>query len=60
MVIQVNGKTRDVLNIKRNLEEAEVTNLVKNSLKANKHMMNKQIIRTVFVKNKIINYIIKN
>ena len=60
MVIQVNGKTRDVLNIKRNLEETEVTNLVKNSLKANKHMINKKIVRTIFVKNKIINYIIKN
>ena len=31
MVIQINGKTRDVLNIKRNLEEAEITNLVKKS-----------------------------
>ena len=60
MVIQVNGKTRDVLNIKRNLEETEVINLVKNSLKANKHMINKKIVRTIFVKNKIINYIIKN
>ena len=60
MVVQVNGKTRDVLNIKRNLEESEVTNLVKNSLKANKHLINKKIVRTIFVKNKIINYIIKN
>ena len=60
MVVQVNGKTRDVLNIKRNLEESEVNNIVKNSLKANKHMINKKVVRTIFVKNKIINYIIKN
>jgi len=60
MVVQINGKTRDVLNIKRNLEEAEITNLVKKSLKANKYVMNKKILRTIFVKNKIINYIIKN
>ena len=60
MVIQVNGKTRDILNIKRNLAETEITNLVKNSIKANKHIENKKIIRTVFIKNKIINYIVSN
>ena len=60
MVVQINGKTRDVLNIKRNLEEAEITNLIKKSLKANKYVMNKKILRTIFVKNKIINYIVKN
>ena len=60
MVIQINGKTRDVLNIKRNLGETEVTSLVKNSLKANKHIVNKKILRTIFVKNKIINYIVNN
>jgi len=60
MVVQINGRVRDVLNIKRNLEEAEVTNLVKKSLKANKYIMDKKNLRTIFVKNKIINYIIKN
>ena len=60
MVVQVNGKTRDVINIERNLEEAEVSILVKKSAKANKHISDKKILRTIFVKNKIINYIIKN
>ena len=60
MAIQINGKTRDVLNMRRNLEEKEVTSLVKNSLKASKYMVNKKIVKTIFVKNKIINYIINN
>ena len=60
MVIQINGKTREVLAIKRNLEKDDVTKLVKKSLKANKHIMNKKILRTIFVKNKIINYIVNN
>ena len=60
MVIQVNGKTRDVLNIKQNLNEKEVNKLIIKSSNANKHLMNKKIIRTIFVKNKIINYIIGN
>ena len=58
MVIQINGKTRDIINIKRNLDKAEVTSLVKDSTKANKYINDKNIIRTIFVKNKIINYIV--
>ena len=60
MVVQINGKTRDVLDIKRNLDEAKVNILVKNSIKAKKYITDKTIIKTIFVKNKIINYIIKN
>tara|TARA_Y200000002_G_scaffold344680_1_gene318052 strand:+ start:284 stop:2812 length:2529 start_codon:yes stop_codon:yes gene_type:complete len=60
MIVQVNGKTRDVLDIERNLDESQVDRLVKRSTKANKHMIDKKIMRTIFVKNKIINYIIKN
>ncbi len=60
MVVQVNGKTRDVLNVDRNLEESQVDKLVKKSTKASKHMSDRKIVRTIFVKNKIINYIIKN
>ena len=60
MVIQVNGKTRDVLNVKKNLSEKEIDKLVMKSSKANKYLINKKIIKTIFVKNKIINYIIKN
>ncbi len=60
MVVQINGKTRDVLEIKRNLDELEVSALAKNSIKAKKYISDKNIIKIIFVKNKIINYIIKN
>ena len=60
MVIQVNGKTRDVLNIEKNLNQTEIDKLIMKSSKANKHLINKKIIKTIFIKNKIINYIIKN
>ena len=60
MVVQINGKTRDVLNISRDLKESEVNDLVKKSIKAYKHLENKKIKRTIFIKNKIINYIINN
>ena len=60
MVVQINGKTRDVLNVKRNLAEVEIAELVKKSLKANKYIINKKVLKTIFIKNKIINYIVKN
>ena len=60
MVIQVNGKTRDVMHIKRDLSENELNELIKNSSKAKKYIVNKEIIKTIYVKNKIINYLIKN
>ncbi len=60
MVVQVNGKTRDVLNIKKDVNQKEIGELIKKSSKANKHLMNKKIIKTIFIKNKIINYITGN
>ena len=60
MVIQINGKTRDVLNIRKNMSEAEVEKLTRNSEKAYKHLKDKKIVKTIFVKNKIINYIVGN
>jgi leucyl-tRNA synthetase len=58
MVIQINGKTRDVLNIKKNMSDAEVKKLTRNSEKVYRHLKDKKIVKTIFVKNKIINYIV--
>ncbi len=58
MVIQINGKTRDVININRDLNEEDVDLLVKNNSKSKKYLLEKEIVRTIFVKNKIINYIL--
>jgi len=60
LVIQINGKTRDVMKIKKDLNENEINNLVKNSSKANKYLIDKNIFKIIYVKNKIINYLIKN
>ncbi len=60
MVIQINGRTRDVLNITKNLSENEIENLIRRDSKAKKYLIDKKIIKTIYVKNKIINYIIKD
>ena len=59
-VVQINGKTRDVLSVKKDLKEKEINNIIKNESKANKYILDKKILKTIFVRNKIINYIIKN
>ncbi len=58
MAVQINGKTRDVLNIKKDLDQKEIDIIIHNQSKAKKYLENKKILKTIFVKNKIINYII--
>ena len=58
--IQINGKTRDIITIKKNLIQNQIEQIIKKEeSKANKFLKNKKIIKTIFVRNKIINYIIK-
>ena len=59
MPIQINGKTRGILDVKKDLSEGEIFKLVVKSTKVKKYMESKKIFRTIFVKNKIVNYIIK-
>ena len=56
--IQVNGKTRDILEVKKDLNEKQINQVVKEKSKAQKYLMDKKIIKTIFINNKIINYII--
>ena len=60
MAVQVNGKTRDVINIKRDLMEKDVNNFIIKNSKAKKYLDGKKTMKIIFVKNKIINYIISN
>ena len=57
--IQVNGKTRDIITVRQDMVEKEIDLIVKDKSKAGKFINNKNILKTIFVKNKIINYIIK-
>ena len=60
LAIQVNGKTRDIITIPENASEQKVNKIVLESSKAKKYIVEKKILKTIFVKNKIINYILKN
>ena len=58
LAVQVNGKTKDVINIKKDMDEKRVNKIIYQSSKAKKHLDKKKVVKTIFVKNKIINYIV--
>ena len=53
MVVQVNGKTRDIITIPENTSEQKVNKIALDSSKAKKYIVEKKILKTIFVKNKI-------
>ena len=58
LAVQINGKTRDIIKINRDLKEEDVNQLIIKNSKANKYIVNNKVSKIIFVKNKIINYII--
>ena len=59
IAIQINGKTREIIEIKKGLDQEMVVSLSKKNKKINDSLLDKKIIKIIFVKNKIINYVIK-
>ena len=57
--IQINGKTRDIISIKKDSDQKSVEKSISTNLRVNKFLKDKKIFKIIFVKNKIINYIIK-
>ena len=60
LAIQINGKTKDVIQVKKDSTEELVNERVFKESKTRKHLEKKNIYKTIFVKNRIINYIINN
>ena len=58
IAVQINGKTRDIMTVKENIDQKEIAGLILKNSKAKKYIEGKKITKTIFVKNKIINYII--
>ena len=58
VVIQINGKKRGLINLKKDTDEKELLSLIKKDEKLNKYIENTKIKKQIFVKNKIMNLII--
>ena len=58
LVVQINGKKRALINAKKDLSEKDVLIEAKKIENIKKNLKDKRIIKNIFVKNKIINFII--
>ena len=59
IVIQINGKKRGLFLMKKGAEENEIIEKSLNDIKLKKYLEGKKILKKIFVKDKLINLIIK-
>ena len=59
VVIQVNGKKRNTVSFEQNLDEKELIDLIKNKGLISKYLDNGELTKTIYIKNKLINFIIR-
>ena len=57
IAIQINGKTRDIIEVKKDLDENNVIIESRKVKKINEQLIKNKIQKIIFVKNRIINYI---
>jgi leucyl-tRNA synthetase len=60
IVIQVNGKKRNTITTKENLDEKILVSQIKNKQLISKYLEGGELIKTIYVRNKLINFIIKS
>ena len=59
IVIQINGKKRSVISVKKGLNEKLILEKIRINKQVDKYILNKNLYKTIYIKDKIINLIIK-
>ena len=57
-IVQINGKTRGVIELNKDTDENEVVLSIKNNQTLKKYIVDKEIRKKIFIPNKLINIII--
>ena len=57
-VVQINGKKRGILKIKRNIDEDKILNEIYNEQILSKYIDGKKIKKKIYIPNKLINIIV--
>ena len=57
IVIQVNGKKKNTIEIKKNTNEKDIIDLIKKSFLLKEYFNNKKLIKNIYIKDKLINFI---
>tara|TARA_B110000444_G_scaffold256672_1_gene293513 strand:+ start:8001 stop:10541 length:2541 start_codon:yes stop_codon:yes gene_type:complete len=58
VVIQINGKKKCTIETVKDIDEEKIINQIKKSNLIEKYTNNKKLIKTIYVKNRLINYIL--
>ena len=58
IVTQINGKKRKVFSINKSIDEKTLIEKIKKDEQIKKYLDNKEIIKTIYIENKLINFII--
>ena len=59
IAIQIDGKTKEVIQIEDKISKEEILDIVKNNNKIKKNLMGKLVIREIYVPGKIVNLVVK-
>ena len=59
IVVQINGKKREMINVERNINENKLLKILESNERIKKFMVKKEIKKKIFVPNRIINLIVK-
>ncbi len=58
IVVQINGKKRGIIDVKRGIEEKDLINILKKDKKVAKYLVGKEIQKQIYIKDKLINIIV--
>ena len=59
IVVQIDGKKKDVINVDKDLREDTVLKILMNNEKINKNLKKDKIKKVIYVKNRLINIVLK-
>ena len=59
IVIQVNGKKKSLIKVEKDLEDKEVINKIKKNEKISNILSDKNLLKHIIVKNRLVNFIVK-
>ena len=59
IVVQINGKKKSLVKVEKDLEDNEVINTIKKNEKISDFLSDKNLLKHIIVKNRLVNFIIK-
>ena len=59
IVVQINGKKKSLIKIEKDLEDKEVINIIKKDERITNILSDKNLLKHIIVKNRLVNFIVK-